>query len=472
MRILVAIASYGTRNDRYLAEVIRRYQAMPYDVDIVVLSNIDKPVPHGVTVQVGLPAKNPWTLPFGHKKLFADRANNYDLFIYSEDDTPLSEQNLEAFLRVTEILPENQIAGFLRSETGPDGKKYFCDVFGPFHWDLKSVQRSGAYTFAHFTNEHSACYVLTQKQLRKAIDSGGFLVAPHEEKYDLLVSAATDPYTQCGLTRMLCISHLQDFTVPHLPNKYVGVYGVGCDEFREEIQALVALNGQARETLRLFPSVSKLKAMGFSKNLYEAERKELAELIPVTAKTVLSIGSAHGRTETWLRERGLTVTAVPLDPVISASSARKGVELIHGDFGTARQSLAGRKFDCLLFLDVLHLIPEPAHILKVFSELLTNDGVVITVIPNVSRLRAARRKYTGEASLWDLNDYQQTGVHLTSRKTLRDWYKKAGLQVEKTLTALTKRGQEINRLTLGMSDVVFATEFTVVGRKGAGHRSA
>ena len=62
----------------------------------------------------------------------------------------------------------------------------------------------------------------TQRQLRKAIRSGGFLVEPHEWKYDLLCTAATDPYTQCGFTKLIPISHLDDFTVHHLTNKYVG----------------------------------------------------------------------------------------------------------------------------------------------------------------------------------------------------------------------------------------------------------
>src|SRR5262245_44064893 len=85
-RVLVALASYGTSNDRHLERLVREYRSMPFEIDIVVISNIDKKPDPDVECRVGLPNKNPWSLPFAHKKLFADRADQYDLFIYSEDD--------------------------------------------------------------------------------------------------------------------------------------------------------------------------------------------------------------------------------------------------------------------------------------------------------------------------------------------------------------------------------------------------
>ena len=116
MKILVAIASYGTNNDQYLQQLIDEYSSMPYLVDIVVVSNIPKALGKEVEVVVGLPSKNPWSLPFAHKRIFIARQNHYDLFIYSEDDTLITQQNIEAFLQVTALLNSNEIAGFLRSE--------------------------------------------------------------------------------------------------------------------------------------------------------------------------------------------------------------------------------------------------------------------------------------------------------------------------------------------------------------------
>src|ERR1700677_2559706 len=227
MKILVAIASHGTRNDQYLSRLIEEYQSMSFSVDIVVLSNIRKPVPAGVELLVGLPTKDPWSLPFGHKKLFADRAEEYDLFIYSEDDMLVTQTNLESFLRASAILEPREIPGFLRVEKDSVGKVNYPEMHGHFHWDPESVRVRCGDTFAFFTCEHSACYVLTREQLKRAIESGYFLVAPHKGKYDMLCSAATDLYTQCGFEKLICISHINDFLVRYLPNKYIGTrFGV------------------------------------------------------------------------------------------------------------------------------------------------------------------------------------------------------------------------------------------------------
>ncbi len=165
---LVALASYGTSNDRYLEELIREYRSMSFDIDLVVVSNIDKSA-LGVECHVGVPNKDPWSLPFAHKKLFAERADKYDLFIYSEDDMLITEKNLRAFLDVTAALQRDEIAGFLRIEKGANGEENYPDIHDNFHWDPTSVRSRGRYTLAHLTNEHAACYVLTQAQLRMAI---------------------------------------------------------------------------------------------------------------------------------------------------------------------------------------------------------------------------------------------------------------------------------------------------------------
>ena len=78
-------------------------------MDIVVLSNIKKDVGQETELLVGMPNKDPWSLPFAHKQVFADRLNNYDLFLYSEDDVLVTEKNIRAFLRAVDVLPENEI---------------------------------------------------------------------------------------------------------------------------------------------------------------------------------------------------------------------------------------------------------------------------------------------------------------------------------------------------------------------------
>src|SRR5208337_2056619 len=98
MKILVAIANFGTMNDKYLHQVIGEYRSMSHQVDIVVFSNLQKDFGQDATcLAVDMRGSDPWSLPFAHKRIMADRIDKFDLFIYSEDDTLITERNIAAF---------------------------------------------------------------------------------------------------------------------------------------------------------------------------------------------------------------------------------------------------------------------------------------------------------------------------------------------------------------------------------------
>jgi hypothetical protein len=239
MKILAAIANYGPFRLGCLDRMIDTLQRMSYRVDIVIHSDRHKEVPDGVTLAVGLPGEDPCSLPFAHKHLFAERQDEYDLFLYSEDDIHIREDNVAAFLEATEVLPDDEIAGLFRYELDAKGNRFYPDAHDPFAWVPSSVRTRGRFTFATFSNYHSGCYLLTRRQLARAIRSGGYLVPVGARWCGLRVTAATDPYRQCGMARHLCISHLDRFLVHHIPNNYVGQLGTADATFRQEIRALL-----------------------------------------------------------------------------------------------------------------------------------------------------------------------------------------------------------------------------------------
>jgi 2-polyprenyl-3-methyl-5-hydroxy-6-metoxy-1,4-benzoquinol methylase len=465
LRLLVAIASYGTTNDKYLSRVIDEYRSMPYSTDIIVLSNVPKDLGPDIKVVVGLPSKDPYSLPFGHKQVFVNRINDYDLFLYSEDDILITEKNVEAFLRVSAVLPENEVAGFFRFEKDKDGKVFYPDVHQCYHWEARSVRSRGVYTFAFLSNEHAGCYILTRRQLQRAIQSGGFLVGPHQGKHHVRETAATDPYTQCGFTKLICISHLDDFLVHHLPNKYVGRLGLDAAHFENQIEALLRIGVDGNTSSPLLDTHPEFKASRFGKNYYEPIRRDLIGLIPASARSVLSIGCGWGATEEHLAHRGKRVVAVPLDPVISACAEARGVELVQGDLKMALARLSGESFDCLLISNVLHLVEDPSEILASFASLLSDKAIVIAAVPNLLRLPVLWRKLRGVESHRFLGDYARSGVHFTSRGTVRRWLRHAGLRVDRIVDVLPERVQGVCRSTLGLMRPLLSSEIVVVGAR-------
>ena len=463
MKILAAIANYGTKNMHYLDILIEEYRSMKYDVNIVVLSNIPKNLGSDIEVLVGLPDKNPWSLPFAHKKAFAERSKDYDLYIYSEDDTLLTEKNIDAFLKVTSILDENEIAGFIRYEIDSSGRKYYSTIHSHFHWKPDSVKSVGEYTFAHFTNDHSACYILTQKQLNMAIKSGGYLVKPHDEKYDLLVTAATDPYTQCGLTKMICVSHIKDFQIHHLPDQYLGKMGIDEHELHIQLNVLLA-NKQGEE---LFQAQTKIKQSRWSKNYYERPRLDILDLIPKNVKNVLSVGCGWGATEAELVKRGIRVVGIPIDEIIGACAKERGVEIVTPNFEIALQQLVNKSFDAIIFSDILQYLQNPPDILTKFSKLIAERGIILIRVPNFNRVNILRdllfKKYN--ISINDKINFDKTNLHFTTKKMVKNWLNQSKIEITNLFYDFEERFEKYSKFSHGFLNELLASNILITGRK-------
>jgi 2-polyprenyl-3-methyl-5-hydroxy-6-metoxy-1,4-benzoquinol methylase len=461
LKLLVVIANYGIKNDVFLHRLVKEYRSLPYEVDIVVLTNVNKSVEGATEIVVHKPSGNPWTFPFAHKAVLAGRVDQYDLFIYSEDDTLVSKDNIEAFLAVTPALPDDEVAGFLRVEQTTEGTTSVSTINGHFHWDPTSVVRRGPHTFAYFTNEHAAFYLLTREQLKRAIQSGGFLVGPHETKYDLLVTAATDPYTQCGFRKLICISSIENFLISHLPNKYVGKFGVQAEELARHVKALHEISEQTRPPAVLLQTETRLRYQRWSKTFYEPAREDVIAAIPNYCRTVLSYACGTGALETELKSRGLSVVAAPRDAIVGYSIEAKGIEVVYGNADEVRRTLSTRRFDCILLLDILHLLPEPWNLVEEMAALLTSNGCIVASIPNVLQARTLWKLLKGDPAFQNLRNYAQSGVNASSYWAMRSWFERTGLAVKTMTPTVTTNGMAWYRAAARLCPPVFAREFVI-----------
>jgi ubiquinone/menaquinone biosynthesis C-methylase UbiE len=438
---------------------------MAHHVDIVILSNVPKAAPPGVEVVVGLPSKDPWSLPFAHKRVFAERVDRYDLFIYSENDMLITAKNIEAFLWATTLLPEQEIAGFLRTEVDPDGNRYYPDVNKAYHWDPKSVVQRGEQTFAFFTCEHAACYILTRRQLERAIASGGFLVAPHEGKYDLACTAATDVYTQCGFRKMICVTDLEKFLVPHLSNKYVGTdYDLGEKDFALQRRALLAIAEGTRSPSELLRCEEPFTRFKWCKQYYEPKRTEIVGSIPPGTRSLLSIGCGWGVMEECLIEKNVRVTGIPLDSVISACAEARGVESVSPDFGRAWKQLSNRRFDCVLIANILHLVEDPRLILAECGRLLSPGGSLIVITPNFHYLKVLWRRTCRVLGYRGLGSFEESGVEPTTHRLVQRWLSHCGLVTDRVIDIFPKRAGAFWLLSRVASPFL-ASELIAIGQK-------
>jgi len=430
IRLLVVIASYGEKNLVFLKRIIQTYLSMPMEVEVIVISEAAKNLGCEVKVIVGLPSKDPWSLPFAHKPIFMEKLEQCDLFIYSEDDIQVTHELIKAFMRVQKLLQPDEIAGFLRYEIDQHQKRHFPDVHGCFHWNAESARRRGASTIAEFTNEHAAFYILTQDQLRRAISSGGFLRPPQEGRHDLACTAATDPYINCGFRKVLCISALDQFLIHHMSNRYAGQVGLPFSLFQEQVKTLMDISNGTHPASTLCKTESKFLHRKWSKNYYEKPCEDVLNLMPDDAKNILSIGCGWGATEYTLKQRGANVTALPLDSVIGATAARLGIEVVYGTLAEGLTSLDDRRFDSVLISNLLHLQPDPGSVLEQCIQFAAPGGTLIIVGPNFKRLPILIKRALGHGDYRKLGSFEQSGIIACGPRSIAKIFCRAGFRLD------------------------------------------
>ena len=462
---LVVITNYGTKNTVYLDKLISEYNSMSFKMKVVVLSEAEKYIGDDIEVVVGLPSKNPWSLPFGHKKILAENVDNYDFFIYSEDDTLITERNINAFLNVTKILPDDKIAGFIRYEKYNKKEKYYTTIHSHYHWDPDSVETIDQYTFAHLTNQHSACYILTRKQLKKVISTGKFLTEPREGEYDMLCTAATDPYTVGGLKKVICISHIEDYSLHHLPNVYNGIMGIKQDELVAQLDALKRLKDERKAVKKLLNKNESDLNTFYKKKYYEPIRQDILKLVPRSCKKVISIGCGCGDTEYVLVKNGKKVSGIPIDSVIGEIARSKGIDILPPNLNLALKKLKDEKFDCLLFIDILHLLDGADFYLKEFIQRVKQDGFVIVSTPNRFNLSYLKKKILvreGMKNVYHGNDYNSKFLKLQNYKK---WKKKYNLKYISTSNSGNSKYYIMSKKIGGILDILFASRYLVQFQK-------
>jgi len=465
--ILVVMANYGRRNDVHLRRLLQEFRSMRWRLDLHILTNVPKDLGSGVTVHVGLPTRNPRSLPFAHRRVFAERLSQADYFIYCEDDTLISERNINAFLEVNPLLEADEIPGFLRIEQLSPSEQHMESAHGPYRWNPASVVRRGAHLFAAFSNVHSAATMASRAQVQRAIESGGFLVEPHIGRFGMLECAASDLYTQCGLNRLVCISRIEEFLVPHLTNANSLKWGIPYEEFLAQTGALERVAQNQGWTGSLVEIEAHVPRGFWSKNLYEAPDPTILSHFPPTTRTVLSIGAGWGATEQWLVSQGKEVVAVPVDAVFADCLRRRRIEVVEGRLEKAAAKLQHQRFDGILLRDILHLSPNPVQWLTLLESLLAPSGTIVASLPRTLDPLRAIWYLRGEPDYVFPGPFQRSNVQRVTRSRLASWFQQAGLAVEVIPSCNTDDRVAMLKRTRGFGLALLADRYTAVARRNA-----
>jgi 2-polyprenyl-3-methyl-5-hydroxy-6-metoxy-1,4-benzoquinol methylase len=450
MKVLAAIANHGTGNRVFLDQLLGAHRESSFETRVVVLSNIDKDVGGDVEVRVGVPSRNPWSLPFAHRELFREEIEKHDLFIYTEDDTLLRERHLSAFQWAESVLHKDEIAGFLRTERDPDGNVYYSSCHSFFRWIPDSVRERGGALWARYSNEHSACFVATREQIQNGIEVGGFGREPHEGRYDMLCAAATDIYANCGFERLICLDRLEDFSIEHLPNKYIGKMGLAKPDLMIQLEALRQVYMGKLPRYELLEPETKLPGSRGAKHFYEKPDARILAMVD-SAASVLSWGCGSGALEEPLVSSGVKVVGVPLDAVIGSNAQRRGLEMVYGPEDVAMEQLKGAGFEAVILSDILHLVDDEDALLSGLFNTLAEGGRLVCRVPNFFDLGMLRRRFTDERYRMAWNK-ERVGAGLLQAAELKQLAEGCGFREVEVSYGLQGRRQSLSAWSMGLLD--------------------
>lgn len=122
------------------------------------------------------------------------------------------------------------------------------------------------------------------------------------------------------------------------------------------------------------------------KYLVEEENRALVSLIG-RPRTVLDVGCGIGLNGARARQRGARVTGIERSSNSAAAARERLDEVLELDVtdGTALEDALGeRRFDLMLFADVLEHLREPLDVLERLVPYLTDGGRMIISVPNVA----------------------------------------------------------------------------------------
>ncbi len=148
--------------------------------------------------------------------------------------------------------------------------------------------------------------------------------------------------------------------------------------------------------------------------------------------SILDVGCGFATTSERLRRLGNRVTGIESSGVAATTAAERLDEVIEGDLreiDTVSQRIGSRKFDVIVFADVLEHLDWPLPVLKSYLQFLAPGGSVIVSLPNVGLWSMRLSLLAGRFDYADTGVLDRTHLRFFTRKSARKMIEDAGLTI-------------------------------------------
>jgi SAM-dependent methyltransferase len=132
---------------------------------------------------------------------------------------------------------------------------------------------------------------------------------------------------------------------------------------------------------------------------YTTPRPDVSALVPAGARRILDVGCSNGALGRSLLAQlpGRVLCGIEADASFIDEAAREFELVVHADLNVLDwdTALAGRRFDCIIFADVLEHLVDPPRSLRQAREHLAPGGAIVISLPNVRHLSVLTAVFLG-----------------------------------------------------------------------------
>ena len=188
IKICVHIIFYNSKNlsnqtgklnfnkSYYLSKVIKGYLKINRHIKIFIHTNTNSRFLNKYkknnkikVIKYNLKNENPRYFPWKCRKVMEKQKNDYDVFIYTEDDILFEKKNFNYWLKYKDLcLNNNYNLGFLRFEISKNKKKYISDILKPLS---KYVKIGHKKFIVNDLNPFCAFWILDKLEFNKFIQT-------------------------------------------------------------------------------------------------------------------------------------------------------------------------------------------------------------------------------------------------------------------------------------------------------------
>lgn len=128
-----------------------------------------------------------------------------------------------------------------------------------------------------------------------------------------------------------------------------------------------------------------MEKTNFVHNYHDLLRPEILSRVPITARRILDVGCGTGRLGKAIKERQeCVVNGVEVDEGALLEAAKNLDNVYAANLDNPRKPKYGKKYDCLIFADILEHLQNPWGVFLQETALLEEHGTIIISVPNIA----------------------------------------------------------------------------------------